>query len=153
VNWWKQLRSEVKILLYVTLISIVVIGLASAQQVKPPSGVAENPGIDTYIPKGFVLVPIEVQNYEALDSILGKYGIVDLFRNQTEGGRVLARNVRILRAPKNPSSFAVLVEEAQAAKILSQQGGVFVVVKPLLRQAGTEFVKSPIKRRIIFEGE
>jgi len=26
--------------------------------------------VDTYIPKGFVLVPIEVQNYEALDSIL-----------------------------------------------------------------------------------
>ena len=33
----------------------------------------------TYIPDGFVLVPIEVANFESLDSILGKFGVVDLF--------------------------------------------------------------------------
>ena len=33
----------------------------------------------TFIPKGFVLVPIEVANYESLDSILGKHGVVDLY--------------------------------------------------------------------------
>jgi hypothetical protein len=33
----------------------------------------------TFIPAGYVLVPIEVANFEALDSILGQFGIVDLY--------------------------------------------------------------------------
>ena len=33
---------------------------------------------DTYIPKGHTLVPIEIANYKSLDSIIGKFGVVDL---------------------------------------------------------------------------
>ena len=155
-NWWLSLALETRTLIAVTLISISVVTLASfkAQDVGPSKEDSGIKGLDTFIPRGFVLVPIEVENYEALDSILGKYGLVDLFKTKSEGGGPIARNVRILRAPQNPSRFAVLVEESRAAKILGYQGGVFVVIKPM-SQAGTEFVMSPSKsrRKIIFEGE
>lgn len=156
-KWWTSLAVETRTLISVTLISMIVIGLASwksSSKADPLTGNVDIKGLDTFIPRGFVLVPIEVDNYEALDSILGKFGLVDLFKAKSEGGGPIARNVRILRAPQNPSRFAVLVEEARASNILGYQGGIFVVVKPL-SQAGTEFVKTKeeVRRKIVFEGE
>jgi hypothetical protein len=155
--WWKSLAAETRTLIAVCVISTVAIGIASLKSSwaeKPASAHSQVPGLDTFIPKGFVLVPIEVQNYEALDSILGKFGLVDLFKTKADGGGPIARNVRILRAPQNPSRFAVLVEEARATNILTYQGGIFVVVKPM-SQAGTEFVKTAqrTQRKIVFEGD
>jgi hypothetical protein len=115
------------------------------------------PQVDTYIPKGFVLVPIEVQNYEALDSILGQFGVVDLFQSSNPSQprqRLVARNVRILRAPQNPSHFAILVQEAEVSSVLKSGAPFFVVVKHPEKN-GTEFVKEETshKRPIVYEGE
>src|SRR5690349_14215407 len=75
---WQALSSEYKILCLVSLISVSVVGAASLR-ITNSSAVSDIDssiaGLDTFIPKGFVLVPIDVQNYEALDSILGKYGL------------------------------------------------------------------------------
>jgi len=113
--------------------------------------------VDTYIPKGFVLVPIDVQNFEALDSILGHFGIVDLFQGGQPNGpkqHLVARNVRILRAPHNPAHFAILVQESQVADIL-KNSSLFTVIVKRPSASGTEFVKSdvtgPIKRSIVYE--
>lgn len=111
--------------------------------------------MDTYIPKGFVLVPIEVLNYEALDSILGKFGVVDLYQS---GGsekvqqRLVARHVRILRAPQNPSHFAILVQESEVSEIL-KFGGTFTVTIRSPETGGTEIVKGQNKTRrsIVYE--
>src|ERR1035437_10610139 len=86
----------------------IALGLVFSFSSAPPQEGSKNPRaqVDTYIPKGFVLVPIEVQNYEALDSILGQFGVVDLFQSlspENPGQHLIARNVRILRAPQNPS--------------------------------------------------
>lgn len=86
----------------------------------------------TYIPAGFVLVPIEVANYESLDSILGKFGVVDLFVSSddpTKRPRKLAERVKILRAPLNPNHFAVLVPETESQKIVAYSGALTVVVQ------------------------
>jgi hypothetical protein len=113
--------------------------------------------VDTHIPKGFVLIPIEVQNYEALDSILGRYGIVDLYQaaGPADGGvqRLVARNVRLLRAPQNPSHFAVLVPETDAHDVL-RHGGLFTVTIKRPGRDGTQFVKEEMKpkRSIVYEG-
>ena len=111
--------------------------------------------LDTNIPRGFVLVPIEVQNYEALNSILGHYGVVDLFHGQ----RLKAKNVKILRAPHNPSQFAILVAENQVGNIL-QDGSAFAVTVKRPDEGGTEFVNAdnkdtnnkPKRHRIIYGG-
>lgn len=112
--------------------------------------------VDTHIPRGFVLVPIDVQNYESLDSVLGSYGIVDLYQATPSGSsdqRLVARNVRLLRAPQNPSHFAVLVPEAEARHVL-RGGGTFTVIVKRPGENGTEIVKERTisKRKIIYEG-
>ena len=86
----------------------------------------------TLIPAGFVLVPIEVANYESLDSILGKFGVVDLYipsEDPKKRGRRVAERLRILRAPLNPSRFAVLAREEDSSKLVSHEGAYIVVVK------------------------
>lgn len=99
---------------------------------------------DTYIPAGYVLVPIEVANYESLDSILGQFGVVDLYTPAPPGGgrpiRV-AEKIKILRAPLNPNHFAVLAPEDESPRLVSHQGPFTVVVlNP--RRAGTGLEKT-----------
>ncbi len=122
-----------------------------------PEEVRAGDGMDTLIPAGFLLIPIEVQNYESLDSLLGKiWRRGSFFKGDGQNGRLVARNVRILRAPHNPSHFAVLAPENQAASILAQQGNFYVAMKAP-NQNGTQIVDSVANkrepRRIHFDGD
>ena len=105
---------------------------------------------DTYIPKGYTLIPIEVSNYESLDSIIGQFGVVDLFTtplNPEDKARRIAYSVKILRAPQNPSHFAILTPQAEASKIASHNGAFIVTVKNP-KEDGIQFVKEkPVERR------
>ncbi len=155
-----------QILIFALLASAVLTaaGLGWSTLTSDEEAKTSTDNIDTYIPRGFVLLPIEVENADALDSILGIRGIVDLFLpSATKGSKaqLVARNVRLLRAPRNPSHFAVLVPESEASTTLAGGGPFWVVVKPV-QSGGTEFVKHGpgnshkakgfTKRRIVFEG-
>jgi hypothetical protein len=87
---------------------------------------------DTVIPKGHVLVPIEIQNIDSLSSLIGDFGLVDLFTtqylNQKAGIRV-GKRLKLLRAPLNPNTFAVLVPENLASEILAAHGPFVAVVQ------------------------
>ena len=102
---------------------------------------SDTEAVDTFIPAGFVLVPIEVVNYESLDSVLGRYGVVDLFKTDPQTGErseKVATRVRILRAPRNPSQFAVLAPESQSQRLVKAGGGFYVVIQNP-KQTGTTF--------------
>ena len=113
---------------------------------------------DTYIPAGHTLIPIEITNYESLDSIIGSYGVVDLFTtplSETEKAKAIAFAVKILRAPNSPSHFAVLVDHKKAEKILRFPGPFSVTVRNP-KASGTQFVKTQKqkrKRRIIYDSD
>ena len=98
--------------------------------------------MDTHIPVGFVLVPIEVINKESLYAILGSHGVVDLFLTGKKGQKVykIAHHVKMLRAPLDPSRFAVLVPEQEVTKILKHQQPFFAVVQNP-KQRNTRFYK------------
>ncbi len=108
-----------------------------------PAIQAEDPEVaSTFIPAGYVLVPIEVANFESLDSILGKFGVVDLYLPSDDPKarpRKVAERVRILRAPLNPSRFAVLARENDSPRLVSH-GGPFTVVVQNPDVAGTGIV-------------
>jgi hypothetical protein len=98
----------------------------------------------TYIPDGFVLVPIEVSNFESLDSLLGKFGVVDLYLPADEFRKrpsKIAERVKILRAPLNPSHFAVLVTEQESPKLAMQSGPFIVVVQPMSATSSSSGIK------------
>ncbi len=131
--------------------------LASPWVQGPPPAIADGHSsldFDTHIPPGYVLVPIEVQNFDSLDSILGPYALVDLFQNQSDASsavKVVARNVRLLRAPQNPSHFAVLVQESSVDRIL-RFGDKFTVAIKRRTRDGTEIVKERRNRSITYGG-
>lgn len=102
--------------------------------------------IDTIIPKGFVLVPIEIQNREPLEALVQNFAVVDLhtLSNTAERvGEIVATRVRLLRAKQNPREFAVLIPEQSAKDVLRHQGKFWVVLKN--RNEGETEV--PIKQR------
>jgi hypothetical protein len=102
---------------------------------------------DTFIPDGFSLLPIEVANYETLDSLLGPFGVVDLYtapQTPDEKSRRIAYRVKILRAPRNPSHFAVLVPFEMVKNILRFPGPFMVSVQNP-KSSGTGLEKEPSK--------
>jgi len=82
-------------------------------------------GIDTLIPRGFVLIPIQINNLSAVAPLLGDYGVVDLYKSS----KMIAKSIKILRAPKNPEKFAVMTLEENASKILAVQGPFQIIVQ------------------------
>jgi hypothetical protein len=95
--------------------------------------------VDTLIPAGMVLVPIEIQNLDSLDSLLGQNGVVDLYATAETGGpsKRVARQVGIYRAPLNPRQFAVLVRDAEAPSLVRTTRPFFVVMQnPKQRDRG-----------------
>ncbi len=106
-------------------------------------------GIDTFIPNGYVLLPIDVQNLESLDSLLGQYGVVDLY---TPGDPVaVAKGLKIIRSPKDPSEFSVLVPESQSAALVRAEDKPFLVVVQNPSKAADEVRSLPIQSRIVIE--
>lgn len=86
--------------------------------------------LDSIIPEGHVLVPIQLINADSLALIIGRNGVVDLF--QTENGRKtkkIASKVKIVQATDELNSFAVLLKEQQSQKILNYETPFFAVVQ------------------------
>ena len=98
---------------------------------------------DTYIPEGMVLIPIEIQNKDALSQLLGGYGVVDLYMpsyGDQIRSRKVASGVKIMRAPLNPEVYAVLVDEASAPYI-TQYAGPFLITIQNPKAQNTQFSK------------
>lgn len=133
----------------------IFLSLVIHSEPAPPATSKASAQMDTYIPKGFVLVPIDVQNYAALDSILGNFGLVDLFHPanpEHPSPRLVARNVRLLRAPQNPSHFAILIQDGKVENVL-KWGSQFTVILKRPDPSGTEIVKEAQnhKRTIVYD--
>jgi hypothetical protein len=152
----KKLDLKNKLNQHRVLISIIVFSglLALMAELRSDPSDKSVPAAEaaTLIPPGFVLVPIDVQNPEALDSILGQYGVVDLFSQSTDGRAAaikVAEKIKILRAPLNPNHFAVLAPENEAPTLVRHPGPFYVVIQnPTMN--GTSFVKGKKKLKRIF---
>lgn len=156
---WQEHYYKYKEWLWFSAFFVVVVLLYSFVNPTPtnpaPARAESTDGVDILIPEGQSLVPIEVTNYETLDSLLGTHGVVDLFfvdPTKPETGKKIASMVKILRAPKNPSHFAVLVPARLAQHILQYQGPFTVSVQNPKFQTGTLFEKrAHRKSRIVYE--
>jgi hypothetical protein len=105
---------------------------------------------DTYIPEGMVLIPIEIQNKEALSSIMSQFGIIDLYLpsfGETIKSKKIATGVKIMRAPLNPDVYAVLVREDQASHI-TEFSGPFIATIQSPHKKQTQFSKKEHHQKI-----
>ena len=146
--------------LYLLYLMGILVSLALAWALSPsdsPKGTSpsQTQSMDTYIPDGFVLVPIEVANYESLDLVIGKFGVVDLYpvtqkSKQDKEPKPLAKAIKILRSSLNPSLFAVLAPDDQAHLLVKHLGPFQVIVQNPQQIKKPKIKKEPQpKRRII----
>ena len=114
--------------------------------------------IDVFIPEDQTLVPIKVANSEALDQIIGPYGVVDLYSvplNDGERAVRIAYKVKLIRSSGQSEHFSVLMPADQAHRITGVQGGFYVSVRNP-NSTRTQFIKKKPKamgRTVIFESE
>lgn len=139
-----------RVILATMIIAGALVWLSTMSVKEKEAGPSPQQSADTFVPEGFVLVPIEVENHQALDSILGPYGVVDLYASAMESGKkpqLVASRIKILRAPLNPNSFAVLSPSEDAPKLV--RSGQFIVVVKNPKERGTEVngVAAPAKGR------
>jgi hypothetical protein len=133
---WRQFKIETKVLV-IGFLLLGVIAFFSSQQKPPepssPEYSAPSKSVDTFIPRGTVLVPLELANAESLSSLVGDMGgVVDLYLAANEsrkGGLKVGSKLKLLRAPLNPQQYAVLVKDSESTRLLSYSGPFIAVVQ------------------------
>lgn len=123
-------------------------------QAVSPQQEAAPADLSTLIPKGYILVPIDLRNSDQLDGLLGSHGFVDLYATDGQGNhpRLVGRKMRLVRAPLNPKVFAVLVKEPEAERFLATRG-VFTASLRSMDEAKHEIVSEPSAPKIEFQKE
>lgn len=122
------------------LAAFLVLGLISFLATRPEkqteekeSFLPEPKSVDTFIPRGYVLVPIEIANAESLNSLVGDMGgVVDLYlatNEKQKGGLKVGSKLKLVRAPLNPQQYAVLVPDDESSRLLSFTGPFLAVVQ------------------------
>ena len=82
--------------------------------------------IDTHIPKGYVLIPIELVNFKSIRGIIGRLAIVDLYLQRTSKSNLpinqpIVSSIRLIQAPNNNNQIAILVPENKANLFLGDK--------------------------------
>ena len=115
---------------------------------------------DTFIPDGYVLVPIMVSNFESLNALVSQYAIVNLYAVNNSNNfhlqsslsqikkqvKIVAERIKLIRSPLNPERFAVLSPESQAESLITYNGEFFVTIQnPTITEQVS--VKKEIRKR------
>ena len=126
------------------------------------SKVQESP--DTFIPEGYVLVPIMVSNFESLNALVSQYAIVNLYAVNNPNDfhlqsslsqikkqvKLVAERIKLIRSPLNPEKFAVLSPESQAEALITYNGEFFVTIQnPTITEQVS--VKKEFKKRNLID--
>lgn len=120
--------------------SIALHFLQSKPETESTEPQQEEADLQTMIPRNHSLIPIEIKNSESLDSIFGNYGLVNLYIDKDGKQILVAKNIRLLRAPRNPSHFAVLVKDSESTYITKYDQEFYVSISSN-KNSGTVFVQ------------
>ncbi|AZZ37782.1 hypothetical protein CIK05_13565 [Bdellovibrio sp. qaytius] len=87
--------------------------------------------MDTLIPNGYALVPIELENIAAIASLIEGYGVVDIYLGKSASGRSkkIFQKVKILRAPNNPHAYSLLLPDNLSSVLMQYDGPFFAVIQ------------------------
>ena len=127
-TWIRENKKAWHIWLTVIMLSLAFTALqyTNKKEEKPQMG-----NVDTYIPTGFVLAPVELSNGPSLYGLLESKGVVDLYTGDPNRKKVekVAEAVKIIRSPRDPSYFAVLVPENKAPFLIQRFQAFHAVVQ------------------------
>jgi hypothetical protein len=132
--WMWASAAGLALIVVVTIVSRAANEDSAASTGEPEIAIADQ------MPSGFVLVPIEPVNLDALDSVFGQHGYADLYRadDSRQKGRRLLRGVALVRSARNSRRFAVLVPETESTRLPQLAEPVLVILRkgPALKDEG-----------------
>jgi len=154
-----QAISNAGTLVFIVGAGLIALHLQTRTQILPKAKAAVPEfTMDEAIPEGFELHTIDVVDYEALDSILGKYSIVDLHtvsESPNVKPRKVASRVKLVKVSGSTNNFAILIPRAQVSDFMSTPGPYRVAIQKPDPGPGTEFVKKTVKpkKRVVYISE
>lgn len=130
---WKKMKISHQNKLLIVSFTVFIVFSLIYSWTKPKEIVQENEKLyaDTFIPKGFVLIPIELANFDSVSALIDQFGVIDLYAGspQNSGSVKIASRIKMLRAPQNSQLFAVLVPESESTSIMKNAGPFWAVVQ------------------------
>lgn len=145
-SWLLEKPNQYLLLGLIALLALAILWPRQEQKTEVQQAVEA----DTVIPAGFVLVPIELLNFEALSALVGSYAIVDLFAPNTDPNqrpRKIGSDLRLLRAPLNPNQFAVLVPENESDLVVSQATPLIAVIQNRSKNEQTKLLRTKSQKK------
>lgn len=102
----------------VSALMLTVYYLSAPNDIQSSKVTHENSvNLNVLIPSGYVLLPFIAENYIETEPFLEPYNMVRVINTKT--GKLIARNIKLLRAPKDPSRLSFLVPENIAKKFIN----------------------------------
>lgn len=137
-------------------IGLVCFTLAKPAPEQENTGPLPTPAsVDTFIPLGYVLVPIELSNADSLSSLVGDVGcVVDLYVANNEKKSMATKvgsKIKMVRAPLNPQQYAVLVKDHESSAILNYSGPFIAVVQNPNTQGQRVNSASPTRVKVEYQ--
>ncbi len=130
MKYKQQLKNNIH--LVISFLILIIVSVVSAYTRENKEIPIDHPvEVDTIIPKGYVLVPLELENKDAISSVIQSFGVIDLFTGNPDGGKSkkIASRIKLIRAPYNPNLFAALVKENLSERIMKESGPYFAVIQ------------------------
>lgn len=137
------------VVLGVILLSLIskYLPLALKEQAKPPS-------LDSLVPKGSVLVPIEISNGKDIINIIGGYGVVDLYAYSSQTNlpeKQAASSLKILPPDTEEGRFLALVPEKEAGLLFEYSDPFYAVIQNPNKKNSKIYKKKKRKSLIVIE--
>lgn len=136
---WKQKLKEygqnekirfTLLFMFIGLISYFWSANAEISKVGPT--IQEEKELDELIPEGFALLPIELVNKEALSALIGETAFIDIYTLQSQTlnpNKKIATRMKLIKSPKNPDQFAIIILESKTLDILRHPGPYFATIQ------------------------
>lgn len=107
--------------------------------------------VDTFVPKGFVLVAADIGNTADIINIIGAYGVVDLYSYSSSTRlptTLVASAVKILSPVSEESSFMAMIPEKYVQNLLEHSGPFYAVIQNPDKQ-NTQIYKKKWKTSLV----
>lgn len=150
MKYKQQLKNNLHLVIaFSVLVSVAVVSAYTRDNNE--NSISRPLEVDTVIPKGYVLVPLELENKEAISSVIQSFGVIDLFSGHPDSrqAKKIASRIKIIRAPYNPHLFAALVKENLSERIMKETGPFFAVIQNKTELEGDNEVETAKLRKSI----
>ena len=123
--------------------------LSSSALIKPAE--TSLVSLDQMVPKGFVLVPLDISNGADLFSFIGSYGVVDLYLDSQRKGlpeKQVASQIKVFPPREEEGLWTALIPEKEVIYLFEYVSSFYAVIQNPKKQK-SKIYKKPKKTSLI----